>query len=115
MNSLMVSKSSGSAAGHSVVPSSSAVIAVAGGVCVGGEGEAVFARCSLVCRDHIALSSMQMMFSASIGVDGMVTGTVGDGVVLFRIGDGGDGRFVSFVDWAWGFGTWILKEKLLVS
>ena len=35
-----------------------------------------------------------MMFSASIGVDVMVTGTVGDGVVLFRIGDGGGGKFV---------------------
>ena len=35
-----------------------------------------------------------MMFSASIGVDVMVTGTVGDGVVLFRIGDGGDGRIL---------------------
>ena len=43
---------------------------------------------------------MQIMFSASIGVDVMVTGTVGDGVVLFRIGDGGDGRFVIPVDWA---------------
>ena len=41
---------------------------------------------------------MQMMFSASIGVGVMVTGTVGDGVVLFRIGDGGDGRFVIPVD-----------------
>ena len=115
MNSLMVSKSSGSAGGHSTVPSSSAVIAVTGGVCVGGEGGAVSSRCSLVCRDHIALSSMQMLVSASIGVDVMLTGTVGDGVVLFRIGDGGDGRFVISVDWAWGFGTWILKESLLVS
>ena len=98
MNSLMVSRSSGSAGGHYVVPSTSAVLAVAGGVCVGGEGEAVFSRCSLACREHIALSSMQMIFSASIGVDVMVTGTVGDDVVLFRIGDGGGGRFVVSVD-----------------
>ena len=54
------------------------------------------------------------MFSASIGVDVMVTGTVGDGVVLFRVGDGGDGKFVISVDWTWGFGTWILKESLCV-
>ena len=56
----MTSKTSGSAAlhaagGHSVVPWSSVVIAAAGAVCVGGEGEAVFSRCSLACRDHIAL------------------------------------------------------------
>ena len=88
---------------------------MAGGVCVGGEGEAVFSCCCLVCRDHIVLSSMQMMFSASIRVDVIVTGTVGDGVVLFRIGDGGYGRFVISVDWACGFGTCILKESLLVS
>ena len=43
---------------------------------------------------------MQMMFSASIGVDVVVTGTVGDGVVIFRFGDGGDGKFVISVDWA---------------
>ena len=115
MNSLMTSKSSGNVRGHSVVPSSSTVIAVAGGVCVGGEGEVVFSCCCLVCRDHMVLSSMQMMFSASIGVDVIVTGTVGDGVVLVRIGDGGDGKFVISVDWAWGFGTCILKESLLVS
>ena len=47
---------------------------------------------------------MQMMFSASIGVDVMVTGTVEDGAVFFRIGDGGDGNFVVSVDWAWGLG-----------
>ena len=90
-------------------------MAVAGTVCGGDEVEAVFSCCSLACRDHIALSSMHMIFSAFIGVDVMVTGTVGDGVVLFRIGDGGDGRFVISVDWAWGFGTWILKENLFVS
>ena len=73
---------------------------MAGAVCGGDEGEAVFSRCSLACRDHIVLSSMQMMFSASIGVDVMVTGTVGDSVVLFSIGDRGDGRFVISVDWA---------------
>ena len=39
-----------------------------------------------------------MMFSASIGVDVIVTGTVGDSVVRFRIGDGGDGQFVISVD-----------------
>ena len=88
---------------------------MAGGVCVGGEGEAVFSCCCLVCRAHMVLSSMQMMFSASIGVDVIVTGTAGDSVVLFRIGDGGDGRFVISVNWAWGFGTCILKESLLVS
>ena len=87
----MTSKSSANVRSHSVVPSSSTVIAVAGGVCVDGEGEAVSSCCWFVCRDHIVLSSMQMMFSASIGVDVVVTGTVGDGVVLFRIGDGGDG------------------------
>ena len=55
------------------------------------------------------------MFSASIGVDVMVTGTVGDGVVLLRIGDGDDGRSMISVDWAWGFETCFLKESLLVS
>ena len=97
MNSLMTSRSSGSVGWHSVISSSSAAIAVAGAVCGGDESEAVFSRCSLACRDHIVLSSMHMMFSASIGVDVTVTGAVGDGVVLFRIGDGGDGRFVVFV------------------
>ena len=41
---------------------------------------------------------MQIIFSASIGVDVMVADTVGDGVVLFRIGDGGDGRSMISVD-----------------
>ena len=98
MNSLMTFKSSGSFEGHSAIPSSSAVNAVAGAVCVGGEGETVFSRCFLACRDHFALSSMQMMLSASIGVDVMVKGPVGDGGVLCRIGDGGDGGFVISVD-----------------
>ena len=100
MNSLMTSRSSGSVGGHSVISSSSAAIAVAGAVCGDDEGEAVFSRCSLACRDHIVLSSMHMMFSASIGVDVMVTGAVGDGAVHFSIGDGGDGRSVISVVWA---------------
>ena len=64
--------------------------AVFGGDTVG----AVFSRCSLSCCVHIVLSSMQIIFSASIGVHVTVTGTVGDGVVLFRVGDDGDGKFV---------------------
>ena len=67
---------------------------MAGAVFGGDEGESVFSRYSFSCCAHIVLSSMQMMFFAFTGVDVMVTGTVGDGVVLFRIGDGGDGKFV---------------------
>ena len=100
MNSLMTSKSSGSFEGHSVISSSPFVIAVAVAVFGGDTVGSVFPRCSLSCCAHIVLSSMQMMFSASIGVDVIVTGTVGDGVVFFRIGDGGDGKFVVSVDWA---------------
>ena len=111
----MISRSSGSFEGHPVVISSSAFIAVAGAVCSSDEVGSVFSRCSLACRDHIVLSSMQMIFSAFKGVDVMVTGTVGDSVVLFRMGDGGDGRFGISVDWAGGLGTWILKESLFVS
>ena len=59
---------------------------------------AVFPRCSFSCCAHIVLSSMQMIFSASIGVDVTVRGTDGDGVVLFKIGDDGDGKFVISVD-----------------
>ena len=93
MNSLITYRSSGSVEGHSVISSSSSVIAVAGAVFGGDEGELVFLRCSFSCCAHIVLSSMQIMFSASIGVDVKVTGTVGDGVVLFSMGDGGDGKF----------------------
>ena len=76
------------------------VLVVSSAVFGGDTVEAAFSRCSLSCCVHIVLSSMQMMFPASIGVDVMVTGTVGDDVVLFRIGDGGDGKFVISVDWA---------------
>ena len=69
----------------------------------------MFSRCSLACRDHYVLSSMQMIFSAFIGVDVMVTGTVGDSVVLFRMGDGGYDRFGISVVWACGLGIWILN------
>ena len=115
MNSLMTSRSSGSAEGHCAVSSSLSVSAVAGAVFGGDEGMAAFFRCSLACCAHIVLSSMKMMFSASIVVDVMVTGTVGDSVVLFRIGDGGDGNFGVFLGLACGFGTWILKESLTES
>ena len=94
MNSLMASRSSGSSDGHSVISTLSFISAVTGAVFGGVTGGSAFSRFLLSWCVHIVLSSMQMMFSASIGVDGMVTGTVGDGVVLFRIGDGGDGRFV---------------------
>ena len=55
------------------------------------------------------------MFSASIGVGVVVTGVGEDCVVFLRIGDGGDGKVVLSVNWAWGFETWILKESLFVS
>ena len=45
MNSLMTSRSSGSAEGHSVSSSSPSVIAVAGVVFSGDEGESVVSRC----------------------------------------------------------------------
>ena len=90
----MTSRSSGSVVGHSVISSSVSAIVAAGAICVGDAVEAVFSHCSLACRDHIVLSSMHMMVSASIGVGVMVTGAVGDGAVHFSIGDGGDGRFV---------------------
>ena len=90
----MKSGSSGSAEGHSVISSSSSVIAVVRAVFGGDEGGSVFPRGSLSCCAHIVLSSMQMIISAFIGVDVIVTGTVGDGVVLFRIDDGGDRKFV---------------------
>ena len=76
MNSLMISESSGSAGRYSVVSSWWFVIAVAGALFGGDEGEEAFSRSRYACRAHIVLSSMQMMFSASIGVDVMVTGTM---------------------------------------
>ena len=74
-----------------MISTSSFVSAVTGAIFGGVIGGSVFSRFLLSWCAQIVLSSMQMMFSASIGVDVMVTGTVGDGVVLFRIGDGGDG------------------------
>ena len=98
MNSLMASRSSGNFEGHSVISTSSFISAVTGAVFERATGGSAFSRCLFPWCAHIVLSSMQMMFSASIGVGVMVTGTVGDGVVLFRIGDGGDGRYMIFVD-----------------
>ena len=46
-----------------------------------------------------------MIFSASIGVDVVVTGIGEDCVVFFRIGDGGDGKVLLSVNWAGGFET----------
>ena len=101
----MTSRSSGNAEGHFVISSSLSVIAVPGAVFGGDEGEMAFSRCSRACCAHVVLSSMQMMFCASIGVDVTVTGVVGGCVVFFGIGDRGDVNFVGLSFWACGFGT----------
>ena len=69
MNSLMTSRSSGSDGGHSVCSSLLSVAALAGAVC-GGGGEDESIVCSLGFRDHNDFSSMQIISSAFIDVDG---------------------------------------------
>ena len=98
MNSLMASRSSGNFEGHSVISTSSFISVVTGTIFGEVTGGSTFSRVVCRCCAHIVLSSMQMIFSASIGVDVMVAGTVGDGVVRFKIGDGGDGRSMISVD-----------------
>ena len=58
---------------------------------------------------------MQYLSSAFIGVDVTATGTVGNGSEVFRIDDGGGGSFGISSGGVCGFGTWILKDSLLVS
>ena len=84
-------------------------------VCVSDGGERVFSRGCLAYRDHIVLSSMEMMFSASIGVDVNVTGVMGVVPVFFNIGEGRVGSGIISFSGCTGFCTWILNERELVS
>ena len=66
----MTSRSCGKDGGHSVVSSLLLAASAAGAVCDGGGGKRVATLWIFDCRDQIFLSSIQMMSSASIGVDG---------------------------------------------
>ena len=76
----------------------------------GGEGEVSF-LCCFACPDQIVLFSIQMMSSASIGVDVTVTGAVGVGFHFFGIGDSGGGNSGIVPGCCCGFVICILKER----
>ena len=85
-----------------------------GAVC-GGGGEEESIVCSSDFCDHSVLYSIQIISSAFIGVDMAVTGIVVGVSEGFRIGNGGGGNFGFSSGGFCGFGTWILKDSLLVS
>ena len=85
----MTSRSSGNDGGLSVYSLFLFDTSMAGAVCGGCGAERVFSLCCLAQhRDIIVLSSIQMIFSASIGMDVTVTGTVVLGSDFLTIGDG---------------------------
>ena len=77
-----------------------------------GGGEKMSSLCCLACRDHIVLTSMVMMFSASIGVGVIVTGAVGVGFDFFRIGDGGEENVGAASGRVCEVGISILKDRV---
>ena len=89
-------------------------IYVTGAGCDDGDGEGLSTIRFSDNSDQSVLSSMQMMSSASIGMDLTVTGATGVGFDFFKIGVNGTVSCVISSSGSYGFCTWILNKSELV-